>query len=105
MQSESDKKTALKQLRQERRQSIKKASAAMKRQRTTIKAIEASLSGGAATIPDIAARAGIATDEALWFIATMKKYGQVVEEGKDGSYYRYTPIHAEAEDKKTGDSP
>ena len=105
MQSESDKKMALKQLRQDRRQSIKKASAAVKRQRKTIKAIEASLSGGAATVPEIAAHAGIATDEALWFIATMKKYGQVVEEGKDGDYYRYTFIPAEAEDKKTGDRP
>jgi len=89
MPSESDKKTALKQLRQERRQSIKKATAAMKRQRKTLKSVEASLSGGAATVPEVAAQAGIATDEALWFIATMKKYGQVVEEGKDGGYYRY----------------
>ncbi|BBO76837.1 hypothetical protein DSCW_42540 [Desulfosarcina widdelii] len=105
MQSEPDKKIALKQLRQERRQSIKKATAAMKAQRKTIKAIEASLSNGAATVPEIAVRAGIPTDEALWFIATMKKYGQVVEEGKDGGYYRYTSIHAEAEDKKTGDRP
>jgi len=105
MQSEPDKKMALKQLRQERRQSIKKATAAMKAQRKTIKAIETSLSGGAATVPEIAAKAGIPADEALWFIATMKKYGQVVEEGKDGGYYRYTPIHTEAEDKKTGDRP
>ena len=105
MQSEPDKKKAMKQLRQERRQSIKKASAAMKRQRKTIKTIEASLSGGEATVPEIAAKAGIPTDEALWFIATMKKYGQVVEEGKDGGYYRYTPVHVEAEDKKTGDRP
>jgi len=105
MQSESDKKTALKQLRQERRQSIKKATAAMKAQRKTIKAIETSLSGGAATVPEIAAQAGIAADEALWFIATMKKYGQVVEDGKDGDYYRYAAVHAEAEEMKTGDRP
>ena len=105
MQSEPDKKMALKQLRQERRQSIKKATEAMKAQRKTIKAIETSLSGGAATVPEIAENADIPTDEALWFIATMKKYGQVVEEGKDGDYYRYTFIPAEAEDKKTGDRP
>jgi len=105
MQSEPDKKMALKQLRQERRQSIKKASAAMKRQRKTIKAIETSLSGGAATVPEIAAQAGIATDEALWFIATMKKYGQVVEDRKDGGYYRYAAVHVEGKDKKTGDRP
>jgi predicted Rossmann fold nucleotide-binding protein DprA/Smf involved in DNA uptake len=105
MQSDTDRKAAMKQLRQERRQSIKNATAAMKAQRKTVKAIQAALAAGAATVPEIAVQTGTPTDRVLWFIATMKKYGQVVEDGKDGGYYRYTATAAVREDNKTGDHP
>lgn len=105
MQSETDKKTALKKLRQERRQSIKSATAAMKLQRKSVKAINATLSRGAATVPELAERTGMPTDKVLWYIATMKKYGQIVEDGKDGGYYRYAVPPAAGNEEKTGDHP
>ena len=89
MQSDTDKKAALKQLRQQREQTVKKATAAMKAQRKTTKAIHNVLSKGPATVPEIAEQAGIPTDRVLWFLATMKKYGRIVEDSKDGGYYRY----------------
>jgi predicted Rossmann fold nucleotide-binding protein DprA/Smf involved in DNA uptake len=104
MPSDNDKKAALKQLRQERRQSIKNATAAMKAQRKTIKAIQQTLAAGAATVPEIAEHTRIPTDEVLWFIATMKKYGQIVEDGKDGGYYRYAATEPTKEEQ-TGDHP
>ena len=103
MHSDNDKKAALKALRQERRPSIKRATAAMQAQRKTIKAIQETLAGGSATVPDIARHIRIPTDEVLWFIATMKKYGQVVEDGKDGGYYRYAATETATVGEKTGD--
>ncbi len=105
MHSDSDTKASLKQLRQERRQSIKQATAAMKAQRKTISAIRHVLAGSSATVPEIAGNIRIPSDEVLWFIATMKKYGQVVEDGKDGGYYRYAATEAVTVEEKTGDHP
>ena len=105
MPSDSDRKVALKQLRRQRRQSIEKATAAMKAQRKSIEAIEATLATGPATIPEIAAHTRIPADEVLWFMATMKKYGQIVEDGKDGGYYRYATTQAANQEEKTGDHP
>ena len=68
----------------------------MKAQRKTIKAIDSALSTGPATVPEIAEQAGISTDKALWFLATMKKYGHIVEDSKDGGYYRYAMNPANA---------
>lgn len=105
MLSVSDRKAALKQLRQQRRPSIKNATAAMKAQRKSIDAIQKALGMGAATIPEVAAHTRIPADEVLWFVATMKKYGQIVEDGKDGGYYRYAVTQAFREEEKTGDHP
>ena len=89
MQSEKEKKTALKQLREERRESIKRATAAMRDQRKAIKAIKAALAATPSTVPEIAAKIEMPTDRVLWFLATMKKYGQIVEDQKDGGFFRY----------------
>ncbi|GAB6905602.1 conserved hypothetical protein [Desulfosarcina cetonica] len=90
MHSDTDPKAALKALRHQRRESILRATAAVKTQRKTLTAIKERLAMGAATVPEIAEHTGMPTDRVLWFLATMKKYGQIVEDGKDGGYYRYT---------------
>lgn len=105
MHSDSDRKANLKALRQERQASIKRATAAMKAQRKSVKAIADRLSNGSATVPEIAEHTGIPSDAVLWFIATMKKYGQVVEDGKDGGYYHYAATPATGNEEKTGDHP
>jgi predicted transcriptional regulator len=53
-----------------------------------------------ATVPQVAEGVGIAADTILWFMAAMKKYGEVIEDGKDGGYYRYALIAKE----KSGDT-
>jgi predicted transcriptional regulator len=105
MQSDTDRKKALKQLRQTRRESIRQATAAMKGQRKTVNAIQETLASGAATVPEIAKHTRIPTDEVLWFIATMKKYGQIIEEGKEGGYYRYAVSRTAKDHEKRGDHP
>ncbi len=98
---DSDKKQAMKDLRARRRDWIEQAMVASKSQKKTIQAIRAVLETEPATVPQIAAAVGMPTDTVLWFVAGMKKYGQIVEAGQDDSYFRYAlvagkPAEAEA---------
>jgi len=76
---------------------------AIKAQRKTVSAIQKALGAGDATVPEIAGRIDMPIDKVLWFVATMKKYGQVIEDGKAGDYYRYITTQAENKKEKTGD--
>jgi hypothetical protein len=100
LESESRKK-ALKQLKAARKEQIAAGTLRMKEQRRAVKAIKAQLEGAELTVPEIAAATGLPSSEVLWYVATMKKYGEILEGPKDGSYYRYhlgqAPA-AEAED-------
>lgn len=84
------KKEALKRLRQSRKDSIKAISARVKENRKAIKAIKEQLKDKARTVPEIAEGTGLASAEVLWFIATLKKYGEIAERDKDGGYFRYS---------------
>lgn len=96
MSSDIEKKDAMKRLRQERKQWVAKATAEVSTQRKAQKAIREFLEKASATVPKIAEGTGIPAHEVLWFIATMKKYGQVVEDGPDGNFYRYAVVTAAA---------
>jgi predicted Rossmann fold nucleotide-binding protein DprA/Smf involved in DNA uptake len=82
-------KTALKQLKAARKEQIAAATARMKDQRRAVKAIKARLEGTELTVPEIAAATGLPASEVLWYVATLKKYGEILEGPKDGGYYRY----------------
>jgi predicted Rossmann fold nucleotide-binding protein DprA/Smf involved in DNA uptake len=86
--SESNKE-ALKQLKAARKDQIAASSARMKEQRRAVKAIKASLAEAHLTVPEIAAATGVPVTEVLWYVATLKKYGEILEGPKAGSYYRY----------------
>jgi len=85
-----NKKAAMKKLRAERKNLIAAASLKMKTQRKNINAIKKFLKDQAATIPDIAEAIDMPKDKTLWYIATMKKYGQIVEAQKEGSFFKYS---------------
>lgn len=85
----NDKKEAMKKLRRSRSEWIKKASAAVKIQKKSLKSIKEQLQKDAGTIPEIADATGMPSHEVLWFMATMKKYGEIAEAEKDGAYFRY----------------
>ena len=85
----AEKKEAMKKLRESRKHIIKATSARVKENRKTIKAIREQLQAEARTVPEIAAATGLASSEVLWFIATLKKYGEILEGDKDGGYFRY----------------
>ena len=84
-----EKKAALKELRRARKEKILKATARVKIQKKALKAIKACLEKGPGTVPEVAAAASMPTDEVLWYLAALKKYGEIVEAEKDGEYFRY----------------
>lgn len=82
-------KEALKKLKAARQEQIAAATARMKKQRQVVKAIKACLQEEELTIPEIAAATRLPVTEVLWYVASLKKYGEILEGPKDGSYYRY----------------
>ncbi len=88
-QDKKAKKEAMKKLRERRKVFIKTASAKMKAHKKVIGAIKDQLQQGARTVPEIAAATGTSSAETLWFVATLKKYGEIKEAEKDDSYFKY----------------
>lgn len=81
-------KADLKQLREFRKESIAASKARLKEQKQIIKAIKSQLQQPR-TVPEIAEAAGIPSHTVLWYVSALKKYGEVRETDKDGSYFRY----------------
>jgi predicted Rossmann fold nucleotide-binding protein DprA/Smf involved in DNA uptake len=82
-------KETMKRLRESRKRIIKETSARVKENRKAVEAIKEHLRDEASTVPEIAEATGLASSEVLWFIATLKKYGEIAEGDKDGGYFRY----------------
>ena len=82
-------KTALKQLKAARKEQIAAGTMRMKEQRRAVKAIKQQLESAELTVPEIAAATGLPSSEVLYYVATLKKYGEILEGPKDGSYFRY----------------
>ena len=93
-------KEALKKLKATRKEQIAAATSRMKEQRRAVKAIKASLAGAELTVPEMAAATGLPVAKVLWYVASLKKYGEILEGPKAGSYYRYRlgqPVAPETE--------
>ena len=91
------KKESMKKLRESRKHIIKATATRVKENRKAIKAIKEELQAEARTVPEIAEATGLASSEVLWFIATSKKYGEILEGDKDGGYFRYYLAEAASE--------
>ena len=76
-------------LRKERNEKVKEAQAMLKEQMNIRKQISVVLQGEAKTIPQISEETNLPSDQVLWYIAAMKKYGNVVEAGLDDDYEFY----------------
>jgi hypothetical protein len=82
-------KEQMKKLREDRKPLIKAAVARMKKQRKEIKDIREQLNEKGGTVPEIAMATGIPSAQIMWYLASLKRYGRIVEAEKDGSYFRY----------------
>lgn len=84
-----EKKEALKTLRKARGHSIKAAAAKLKEQNKIVKIIRGHLKNQPSTVPEMAAASGIPSAKIMWYVATMKKFGEVLEAEQDDCYFKY----------------
>jgi len=82
-------KEALKQLRAQRKATIEKARKLIKEQNKQISAIKSQLKDEPRTVPEMAAALGMNTADVLITVAALRKYGEVLEDAKDGDYFKY----------------
>lgn len=79
----------LKQLRQDRKEYIDRARAAIKEQNKVVKALRTVLAEKGLTVPEIANALQMKTDTVFIYVSTLKKYGVIGEGQKDGDYFTY----------------
>ena len=82
-------KASLKGLREARKQSVEALSRKVKEQKRIIAGIREQLGEGPKTVPEMASALGLPSSEVLWFVAALKKYGEIAEGEKEGGYFRY----------------
>ena len=79
----------LKQLRNTFPEGVKRAQALQKEQRHIQNEISRVLREKPASVPEVAAAVSILPHQALWYLAAMKKYNLVIENGMAGDYPLY----------------
>lgn len=84
-----DRLEQMKDLRRTRKAIIQAAAARVSTQNKAIQAIKEQLRKGPQTVPAIAEAAGLPPQDVLWYLATLKKFGQILEADQEGSYFRY----------------
>ncbi len=85
-------KATLKKLRDERGAAVDATVERNKLRQATRKQVRGALAEGPATVPSLAVATGLATQDVLWHVAAMRKYGDVVESGMDGDYCTYSLV-------------
>jgi predicted Rossmann fold nucleotide-binding protein DprA/Smf involved in DNA uptake len=84
----------LKRLRAAHAESVERAQSLLKEQKRIQQQIMTALQDGPKSVPDVAKATGLAEPQVLWFLAAMKKYNLVVENGMDDDY----PLYQKAEE-------
>jgi hypothetical protein len=79
----------LKHLRETYPEGVKRAQALLKEQKHTQDEIVKALKEKARTVPEVAAAVNIPPQQALWYLAAMRKYNLVIENGMAGDYPLY----------------
>ena len=87
--TDRERRDMLARLRSERPGLVEAASDKNKRRRAARRKIRAELVRGPATVPTVAAATGLPPAEVLWHFAAMRKYGELAENGQEGSYFTY----------------
>lgn len=85
----------LKRLREQHAESVKRTQALLKEQKRVQKEICQVMRDTPKTVPEVAEVVGMSPNKVLWYIASFKKYGLIVENGMCGDY----PLYQKAEEK------
>jgi hypothetical protein len=86
----------LKQLRATYPAGVARAQALLKEQKHIQGEISLVLGKKSASVPEVAAAVGISSQQALWYLAAMRKYNLVVENGMAGDYPLYQLVEEQA---------
>jgi predicted transcriptional regulator len=86
----------LKHLREKHMATVTRTQALLKEQKRVQQEICKVIRETPKTIPDIAAAIGMPANEVLWYVASFKKYGLIVEKGMCADY----PLYIKAEELK-----
>jgi predicted transcriptional regulator len=85
----------LKGLRAQHAETVKRTQALLKEQKRIQKEICQFIRENPKTVPEIAEAVNMPSNDVLWYIASFKKYGIVVEDGMCADY----PLYRRAEEK------
>ena len=86
----------LKRLREQHAATVTRTQALLKEQKRVQQEICKILRDAPKTVPDVAAVIGMPANEVLWYMASFKKYGLIVEKGMCADY----PLYQKAEENK-----
>ncbi|MBN2418687.1 MAG: winged helix-turn-helix domain-containing protein [Deltaproteobacteria bacterium] len=98
--SNDDGKEKIKALRQERSEIIERNKEILKKQNNETGLIKKGLKEGSKTIPELAKETGLKSELILYYVSTMKKFGEITEAGHAGGYFRYSLVEKKKADKK-----
>ncbi len=87
--NDAERRAALKARKESLHENVRHALDLVRAQNQEIKALRQALAAGPADPPSLAVTTGLAPQRVLWLLASLRKYGQVVEADKQGSYFRY----------------
>jgi hypothetical protein len=85
----------LKKLRAEHADTVEKTQALLKKQKKVQREICKFVRETPKSVPEIAEEVGLPTNEVLWYVASFRKYGILVEDGMCEDY----PLYRKAEEK------
>jgi predicted transcriptional regulator len=85
----------LKHLRDQHAETVKRTQALLKEQKRVQQEICKVLRDNPKTVPEIAEAVDMPAHEVLWYVASFKKYGLIVENGMCADY----PLYQKAEEK------
>ena len=86
----------LKRLREQHAATVERTQALLKEQKRVQQEICKAIREKPMTVPEIAEAVGMPANEVLWYVASFKKYGLLVEKGMCADY----PLYQKAEEKK-----
>jgi hypothetical protein len=67
----------------------------LKSDREARKALREALRFGPKTIPELTLQLDLPGEKVVWYVMALKRYGEIVEAGRSGDYFRYALKEAE----------
>ena len=61
----------------------------LKSDREARKAMREALRFGPKTIPELTQQLNLSGEKVMWYVMALKRYGEIVEAGQAGEYFRY----------------